>query len=228
MKLYEKIFTAFISILILLSVILIILESNQNFALQNAIWLEPLNTFIYIMFIIEFIFNVCRKQWKGLVFDFLAILPFIIPFIRIDLRVLRLLRILRITKIFTIPAYKRSIKLFARVFLREKEILIITLSISFTLVLFSSVLMWHLEHETQPDKFPDISTTMWWAVATLTTVGYGDIYPVTPLGRLLASIIAIIGIGLIAVPSGIISAGFIAQYNEEKEKKHKKRLIKNN
>ncbi|MGL5254810.1 MAG: potassium channel family protein [Brevinema sp.] len=170
-----------------------------------------------IILIIEFMMNIYYKRFKGLFIDFLVIL-LILPFIHIDLRTLRLLRIFRIIKIFRLPAYQRSLDLFRRVLLREKEFLIITLIMSITLVLFSSIAMWHLENYVQPDKFSDIATTMWWAVATLTTVGYGDMYPITPLGRVLASFIAILGIGLVAVPSGIISAGFISEYHEEERK----------
>jgi voltage-gated potassium channel len=78
--------------------------------------------------------------------------------------------------------------------------------------------MYYVENSVQPDKFPNIIATLWWAVATLTTVGYGDVYPVTILGKILSGLIAILGIGLVALPSGIISSGFITEINNEKTK----------
>lgn len=77
------------------------------------------------------------------------------------------------------------------------------------LLIVSSTLMYFFEHTIQPERFPDIPSAMWWAIATLTTVGYGDVYPVTGIGRLLASIIAVVGIALFALPAGILGAGFV-------------------
>jgi voltage-gated potassium channel len=77
--------------------------------------------------------------------------------------------------------------------------------------------MYYIEGTAQPEKFPNIIASFWWAIATLTTIGYGDVYPITGLGRLLSSVIAILGIGLIALPTGVISAGFITRIEKEKE-----------
>ena len=89
------------------------------------------------------------------------------------------------------------------------------------MILLASSIMYFAENAAQPDKFPNIPATLWWAVATLTTVGYGDVYPVTVLGKLLGSIISITGIGLIAMPSGIISMGLIKEVKKEKKRKKK-------
>jgi voltage-gated potassium channel len=80
--------------------------------------------------------------------------------------------------------------------------------------------MYNVENEAQPDVFVNAFSGLWWAVATLTTVGYGDIYPITVVGKILSAVIALLGIGLVAVPTGIISSGFIEQLSEEKEHKH--------
>lgn len=77
--------------------------------------------------------------------------------------------------------------------------------------------MYEMEHNVQPDKFPNVVASMWWAVATLTTIGYGDIYPITVVGKFLSSIIAILGIGLIAIPTGIISAAFLEKIKVKKD-----------
>ena len=81
--------------------------------------------------------------------------------------------------------------------------------------------MYSVENPVQPDKFPNVFTSLWWAVATLTTVGYGDIYPVTTIGKIIGSFVAIMGIGLVALPAGIISAGFIEKINQKKPEKSK-------
>jgi voltage-gated potassium channel len=89
-----------------------------------------------------------------------------------------------------------------------------TVGIVFFLLLNTSSLMYELEHETQPQSFSSIPATMWWAVASLTTVGYGDIYPITPLGKLLAAVTAILGIGLVALPAGILASGFSSEVSQ--------------
>jgi voltage-gated potassium channel len=84
-------------------------------------------------------------------------------------------------------------------------------------MILSSTLMYYVENEAQPDKFENIGQSLWWSVATLTTVGYGDIYPITGLGKFLSSVIALIGIGFVALPTGIISSAFIARMQKDKE-----------
>ncbi len=79
-------------------------------------------------------------------------------------------------------------------------------------------MMYYLENKAQPEAFPNIIASFWWAIATLTTVGYGDVYPVTGLGRILSGIIALLGIGLVALPTGIISSGFLAELEDQKKK----------
>lgn len=102
--------------------------------------------------------------------------------------------------------------------LREKkEPLILTLYVTFLLLLFASSIMYYVEHEAQPDAFSNIFNAFWWAVATLTTVGYGDIYPITALGKLVSGFIAVLGEGLVALPTGIIGAGFIEALGREKK-----------
>jgi voltage-gated potassium channel len=82
--------------------------------------------------------------------------------------------------------------------------------------------MYYVENEAQPDKFPNIIASVWWAVATLTTVGYGDVYPITALGKVLSGLIAVLGIGLVALPTGIISSGFVVEMSNQKQADDKK------
>ena len=86
--------------------------------------------------------------------------------------------------------------------------------------------MYYVENDVQPNAFPNIIATFWWAVATLTTIGYGDVYPITDLGRLLSGVIAILGIGLVALPTGLLSSGFIEEISKKKTEKQGEKEIK--
>lgn len=151
--------------------------------------------------------------------DIVAILPFYLPmFIAIDLRYLRILKLSRLLRVFKLNRYMDSMSVLSRVLRREKEQLLITVFMTFLLMLIASSMMYHLENEAQPEAFPNIIASFWWAIATLTTVGYGDVYPITGLGRILSGIIALLGIGLVALPTGIISSGFLAELEDQKKK----------
>jgi voltage-gated potassium channel len=142
--------------------------------------------------------------------DLLAILPFYLPFfITLDLRIIRTLRLMRIFRLAKVGRYSSSLKLLKNVISERKEELIVTLSITLMLLVISSSLMYYAENEAQPDKFPDIPSTFWWGVSTLTTVGYGDVVPITAFGKIIGGIVSILGIGLFALPTGILGASFV-------------------
>ena len=147
------------------------------------------------------------------IIDLLAILPFYLPFVfPIDLRVLRMVRLFRLLKI---NRYTTALSSIGKVLRRKANQLVSSVFVVLLLMLVSAVLMYHIENAAQPDKFANALDALWWAVATFTTVGYGDLYPITAAGRLLSAVIALLGIGLVAVPTGIISSGFIEQMNED-------------
>jgi voltage-gated potassium channel len=151
--------------------------------------------------------------------DLFAILPFYIPmFIPFDLRFLRILRVARMLRLFKLNRYSKALLIIGKVVKKKKAELIVTVFITFLLLLMASTMMFYLEHDVQPTAFPNIIASFWWAIATLTTVGYGDIYPVTGWGRLLSGVIALIGIGLVALPTGIISSGFMNEISSRKQK----------
>lgn len=150
--------------------------------------------------------------------DLLAILPGLIPFIQADLRALRLARILRILRLAKLGRYSKSIHIFGVVFNKTKQDLAVVIVSLILLLCVASSLMYFAEHEAQPDQFASIPATLWWAVATLTTVGYGDIYPVTILGKLLSGILAILGIGFVALPTGILSAAYLDELRAQRER----------
>lgn len=153
--------------------------------------------------------------------DLAAILPFYLPMVfSIDLRFLRMLRLFRIMRVFKLNRYNSAMETIGNVFKNEKEKLFHTIFIMVILIVFASSLMYYVENPAQPDKFPNIVASIWWAVATLTTVGYGDVYPITALGKFLSGIIAIFGIGIVALPTGIISSGFMSEVESKEKRLH--------
>jgi voltage-gated potassium channel len=150
--------------------------------------------------------------------DLLAILPFYLPFIfKIDLRFIRALRLLRFFRIFKVNRYNKSLRLIGDVVREKKTELAITGFVAFIILLVASILMYYIEGPVQPDKFPNIVASFWWAIATLTTVGYGDVFPITALGKIVSGSIAVMGIGLVALPTGLISVGFIEKIGKKKK-----------
>lgn len=150
--------------------------------------------------------------------DFMAIIPFYVPIIiKIDLRFLRILRLTRFLRILKINRYNNSLNLLWSVIKDKKTELIITGFLTFLILLLASFLMYYIEGDAQPDKFPNVMASFWWAISTLTTIGYGDVYPITALGKILSALIAVLGIGLVALPTGLISAGFIEKIGKKNQ-----------
>lgn len=232
----SRIFDITILALILLNVIAVIIGSVQLVQVRFGFFLEMFEVVSVIIFTIEYgarlwsctvdsslpgpITGRIRFALRAMsIIDLLAILPFYLPFIGADLRSLRVLRLLRIFRVAKVGRYYSSLNLIKQVFKSKKEELILSSSLMCLLLVASSSLLYYCENPVQPDAFSSIPATMWWAVATLTTVGYGDMYPVTLLGKFFASIIAILGIGMFALPTGILGAGFVEAIQEEKKSK---------
>jgi len=229
-------------ILISLNVFSVILESFSTLKLRYQDLFTSFEFISVVVFTIEYLLRIWTSDLKyprknrfisilafmfsGMaIIDLLSILPFYIPLATsIDLRVLRVLRLTRMLRILKIGRYSASLALIGRVLKRSKSDLIVTLFVTFLLLLLASSLMYYVENPVQPDKFPNIVASAWWTIVTLTTVGYGDIYPVTVLGKILGGLIALLGIGLVALPTGIISSGFMEEIrlkNQSEVKKNK-------
>lgn len=150
--------------------------------------------------------------------DLLALLPFYLPFVfPVNLMVLRTFRVFRLLRLFKVNRYTHALSTIGAVFRQKASQLISSMLVVALLMIIASVLMYNVEHDVQPEVFDNALSGMWWAIATLTTVGYGDIYPITAAGKVLSSIIALLGIGLVAVPTGIITAGFSEQIEDSKD-----------
>lgn len=129
-----------------------------------------------------------------------------------------MVRIVRIFRLFRINAYYDSLNVITEVISGKKQQLISSVFIIVVLMLASSLSMYSLEHEAQPEVFTDAFSGIWWAASTLLTVGYGDIYPITTAGKILGIAITFLGAGMVAIPTGIISAGFVDQYSNIKKR----------
>ena len=152
--------------------------------------------------------------------DLISILPFYLnQFINLDGRFLRILRLFRLTRIFKFGRDSNSLKLFTKALVSVKEQLLFTLFLSALTILFSASAIYYLENEAQPDKFSSITESVWWATISLATVGYGDVYPITVGGKIFATIISLVGIGVVAIPTGVISASFVEEIYKERIKR---------
>ena len=157
----------------------------------------------------------------GALIDLVAILPFYLPWLTdFDLRGIRSLRLFRLFRLLKIGRYSKSMTIFGDV-LRDKRQQVGLAFVAVVIVLvFVSSLMYFAEMNAQPDKFGSIPEAMWWGVITLTTVGYGDVYPVTTIGKVLGGIISLLGIGLFALPAGILASGFEEAVNRREKLRH--------
>ncbi len=153
------------------------------------------------------------------IIDLLSFLPYYLPiFFPSGTVAFRMIRIVRIFRLFRINAYYDSLHVITEVILGKRSQLISSVVIILILMLGSSLCMYSLEHEAQPDVFQNAFSGIWWAASTLLTVGYGDIYPVTTLGKIFGIFITFLGVGMVAIPTGIISAGFVDQYSRLKRR----------
>ena len=151
-----------------------------------------------------------------LLVDLFAILPFYLTALGVaaELRFLRAVRLVRFLRLLKLARYSESLRAFDRVYRDKKPDMILAGFANTLLLVVSSGLMYYAETEAQPEVFSSIPATLWWGVVTLTTVGYGDMAPVTPLGRLLGGVTAVLGIGLFALPASILASGFITEATE--------------
>lgn len=230
-------FEIFITTLILTSIITIVLESFDHLRAAYGVYFDYFESVTLGIFTVEYLLRVWTADYKfkeadswsaaawkfissgtGIV-DLIAISPIFFHLTGLlglgvgarqsDFRFIRILKITRLLRIFKMNSFTNSITVVADVFKEKRHDLGITLFVTFVLLLVSSTIMWYVEGEEQPELFPNILASFWWAIATLTTVGYGDVFPITPLGKFLSGFIALLGIGLVALPAGILSSAFI-------------------
>jgi voltage-gated potassium channel len=227
-------FDFFLISIILLNVIVTILETVEEIYTRFSVFIDMFNLFSVVFFTVEYLLRLwtivestyyrhpvtgrLKFMFSPLgIIDLMAFLPYYLPFVGVDLRFVRILRIFRLFRIFRVAKYIKAIDVIRHVIRNRKEELLVSLVFVTFLLIISSCLIYYVEHDAQPDTFSSIPSTMWWSIATLTTVGYGDMYPVTPLGRFMGSIIAVLGVGLFAIPTGILASGFSEEISRKKD-----------
>jgi len=232
----SKYFDIFILGLILLNLIAVALETVDSLFNQYRFWFHVFDSFSVAVFTIEYILRVwtCTIRqpfqhplWGRLKFmvtplaliDLLAIIPFYLPLLSTELRMGRSLRLFRLFRVLKLNRYTDSLKMLLRVFRSRQEELLLSFSVLSVLLAIASTLIYFAEKDAQPEVFSSIPEAMWWGTITLTTVGYGDAYPVTVVGRILGGILAILGIGIFALPAGFLASGFSEQLEAAKAKK---------
>jgi voltage-gated potassium channel len=227
-------FDVFILLLIALNVVAVILQSVRSLDARFAGFFSAFEVFSVGVFSLEYVARIwscvedarysrplvgrLRCATRPLVLiDLAAILPFFVTYATVDLTILRAARLFRLVRLLKATRYVTAMQLFRRVFHSKREELVLTTALMLVLLIMASSLIYVAENPAQPDKFSSIPASMWWAVATLTTVGYGDVYPVTPLGKLAGGFVAILGIGFFALPTAIIGSGFIEAIQERRK-----------
>jgi len=220
--------------LILASLVLYTAETEREIELAHHSGFWAFNLAILVIFAAEFVLRLAtagaetryrgagglwaymRRNWFILAVDFLAFAPELL-FVALGVPPPSWLRSLRVFRLFKMARYFAAFRLVADALRACVQELLVALTMATMLWYVSSVLLYLAEHSAQPEGFGSITRAMWWSVVTLTTVGYGDVYPVTIAGRIAAGLIAVIGLGAVALPSGIIAGSFMERVREQRE-----------
>jgi voltage-gated potassium channel len=227
----------FLLTVICVNVAAMMLGSVADFAAAYVFWFDAIELFSVIVFTVEYVLRLWvitllprfhrpilgRLRYTvtplALV-DLAAVLPFYLPMVLpVNLLFIRVLRLMRLMRLLKIGRYSESLQALGWVLRERKGELAAALMVLVVLLVITSSLMFQVEHDAQPEAFPSVFAAMWWSVSTLTTVGYGDVYPVTTLGKVLGGAIAILGIGLFALPAGILGSGFVENLGRRKRQR---------
>ena len=231
----SRCYDVFSTLMTLINVFVMVLYTFDRMELEHGTLLLTIEAVTVAFFTVEYILRLWTASFihpnlselgaikkyatsfSGIV-DLLSFLPYYLPiFFPAGATVLRMFRVVRIVRLFQINAYYDSLNVIAEVISSKRQQLLSSVFTILLLMIASSLCMYSLEHEAQPEVFSNAFSGMWWSVSTLLTVGYGDIYPITTLGKLFSIIITGLGVGMVAIPTGIISAGFVDQYSRLKK-----------
>ena len=219
---------------IIINLTVSIMYTYESYRAEYGELLTAIENITVALFCIDYILRLCTAKYMypeahgpgavrkyvlsftGII-DMLSFLPYYLPFFFPSGAVaFRMLRVMRVFRLFRINAYYDSLKLITDVLNSKRQQLFSSVFTILILMLASSLCMYSLEHEAQPEVFTNAFSGIWWSASTLLTVGYGDIYPITTLGKLFGIFITFLGVGMVAIPTGIISAGFVDQYSRIK------------
>ena len=231
-----KAFQIFIVSLISINVLVVIIETEESVLDEYGYLFTPFEIFSIIIFTGEYAGRllVCKLNPKYntkfgvirfiftpmMLVDLAAILPFFLPFVVADTRIIRIIRLLRLFRLFKLARYSDPMKTLGEVLKAKAGDLAVAFFILFIVLIFASSLMYYAEKDAQPEIFSSIPASMWWGIITLTTIGYGDTYPVTVIGKVVGAGVAVIGIAVYAIPTGIMASAFTEQLRKRKEEKN--------
>jgi voltage-gated potassium channel len=213
-------FNFFIQFLIFVSIVNFSILTLPNLSIKTQEIINRLEIFCVSVFTVEYLLRIYSASSRvkfffsffGLI-DLIAILPFYLT-LGMDLKSLRAIRLFRILRLFKFLRYGNTMEKIKKSFNSiKRELFLFTLA-TLMLLYFSSIGIYYFENEAQPEVFASIFDAMWWSVATLTTVGYGDVYPITNGGKIFASVIVFIGLGLVAIPTGLIASSLTRAFQE--------------
>ena len=217
----NKYIDSFLILLIIFNIICLGFETDKTIYLTYKTFFSMVEIISVIIFTIEYLMRLFTLDKLKDIFsplmiiDLLAILPFYLPVAKLDLRILRIFRLFRILRIFKLARYFESLQMIGKVIYRKRTELISIFGVLLFLIFLSSFFMFYAESEAQPNAFHNILDTFWWSIVTFTTVGYGDVYPITPIGKLLSATIVLIGIMLFALPTSILTAEFLNEFQKK-------------
>jgi voltage-gated potassium channel len=228
-----RVTAGFLATLISLNVLEQILESVASIAARNSVAFARFELVSVAVFATEYLLRLwactsLRAHDRPIVgrlryaltpmalVDLAAIAPAFMPSVTDDLMLLRALRLVRLVRSLKIARYSRSLRLLSTVLRGKKEELVMSAFVAFIVLLLWSTVIYLVERGAQPAVFSSIPAAMWWGVATMTTIGYGDMYPVTALGKVIGALVAITGIGVFALPTGIIASGFVTALQQHR------------
>jgi len=228
------VFDCVIVVLIVASIAVAFMQTFDNLAKYQGVFAK-VETIAMAVFLVEYCLRIWTADYlyedkKGIaakgrfivsfygLIDLITFLPLVLPFLLPSGAVaFRMFRVVRILRLFRINTNYDAFNVITDVLKDKKDQIISSFFLVVVLMLASSLCMYGLEHDAQPENFSNAFSGIWWSVSTLLTVGYGDIYPVTVGGRIMAIVIAFLGVGMVAIPTGIISAGFVEYYSRIKE-----------
>lgn len=205
-------FDLVIQILILVSLVAFSIDTLPDLSERTRWWLNALEAGIVAVFTVEYLLRiwVADSKWRfatsffGII-DLLAIVPFYLNW-ELDLRAIRSFRFLRLFQVLKLARYSKATRRFHRAILIAKEEIVLFLFVAGILIYLSAVGIYFFENEAQPEQFKSVFHSLWWSVVTLTTVGYGDVYPVTLGGRIFTFGVLLVGLGVVSVPAGIVAS----------------------
>ncbi len=226
-----------IGLLIIFSIALAVLETEPAIKPQHLWLLRSLDTFVNVLFLIEYLLRLWISPLKpgnskGIsgairwalsptaLVDLVSISPILLRMIAphfYTLRIVRIIRLMRIGRLGRSDIFTKSIARFHSAIASKTTELTISSAYTSIVIFISSISMYIAEGDVQEDQFGSVLRCLWWSVITVTTIGYGDVYPVTPVGRLIASVTALLGIAVVAVPIGILSSAFLEESKKKEE-----------